>query len=127
MQVDAPVCGCVRSTPVRAGPRSEQTPLSLAVVDVLNSRLETSPIKSVHGLAKAVATISRSQLYLLLRGQAVIDLAELFAICEALRVRPRQVMAEAEDRVDRSGRGLGVAAYDESHPIENEQGVAEEA
>jgi hypothetical protein len=112
---------------VRAGPRSEQTPLSLAVVDVLNSRLESSPIKSVHGLAKVVSTISRSQLYLLLRGQAVIDLAELFAICEALRVRPRQVMAEAEDRVGTAGRRIGVAAYDEAHPIESEQGVADEA
>jgi hypothetical protein len=36
-------------------------------------------------------------------------------------------MAEAEDRVGAAGRRIGVAAYDESHPIESEQGVAEEA
>ena len=101
--------------------------MSLAVVDVLNRRLAQSPHRSVHGLAKAVPTVSRSQLYLLLRGQAVIDLAELFAICEALRVRPRRVMAEAEDRVGAAGLGLDVAAYDEAHPIESEQGVSEEA
>jgi hypothetical protein len=110
---------------VRAGPRSEQTPLSLAVVDVLNSHLASSPVRSVHGLAKAIPTISRSQLYLLLRGQAVIDLAELFAICEALRIRPREVMGEAEDRV--GDLGLALAAYDEPHPIEAEQGLAENA
>ncbi len=102
-----------------------QTPLTLAVVDVLNRRLARSPIRSVHGLAQAIPTISRSQLYLLLRGQAVIDLAELFAICEALGVRPHQVMSEAEEQA--AGLGLAVAAYDEAHPIESEQGVTEEA
>ncbi len=110
---------------MRAGPRSEQTPLSLAVVDVLNARLADSPVASVHQLAQVVPTVSRSQLYLLMRGQAVMDLAELFAICEALRVRPRQVMAEAEQRV--VDRGLAVAAYDEAHPIEAEQGAPEDA
>lgn len=109
---------------MRAGPRSEQTPLSLAVVDVLNRRLEKSALKSVHGLAKVVPTVSRSQLYLLLRGQAVIDLAELFAICEALGVTPRRVIAEAETL---AGATLGVAAYDEPHAIEAEQGASEEA
>jgi hypothetical protein len=94
------------------------------VVDVLNRRLEASPIKSVHSLAKVVPTISRSQLYLLMRAQAVIDVAEFFAICEALGVTPRQVIAEAEAEV---GSGLAVAAYDEAHPIEEEQGGAEEA
>jgi hypothetical protein len=93
------------------------------VIDVLNRHLEASPVRSVHGLAKVVPTVSRSQLYLLLRGQAVIDVAELFAICEALGVTPRQVIAEAEATVR---PGLGVAAYDESHPIEDEQGVPEE-
>ena len=90
---------------MRAGPRSQQTPLSLAVVDVLNRRLEKSSLRSVHGLAKVVPTVSRSQLYLLLRGQAVIDLAELFAICEALGVTPRQVIAEAE-KAPRAAAGL---------------------
>ncbi len=108
---------------MRAGPRSEQTPLSLAVVDVLNRRLEKSSLRSVHGLAKVVPTVSRSQLYLLLRGQAVIDLAELFAICEALGVTPRQVIAEAE-RI--AAPASGVAAYDEPHAIEDEQGAPEE-
>jgi hypothetical protein len=98
--------------------------LSLAVIDVLNRRLEGSPVRSVHGLAKVVPTISRSQLYLLLRGQAVIDVAELFAICEALGVTPRQVIAEAEAEV---GPGLAVAAYDEPHAIEEEQDASEEA
>lgn len=127
VQEDAPVGRCVRSTSVRAGPRSEQTPLTLAVVDVLNDRLARSPVRSVHGLAKVVPTISRSQLYLLLRGQAVIDVAELFAICQALGVRPRRVMAEAEDRAGSGAPELAVAAYDETHPIEAEQGVPEEA
>jgi len=104
---------------VRAGPRSQQTPLSLAVIEVLNRRVARSPHRSVHGLAKAVPTVSRSQLYLLLRGQAVIDLAELFAVCEALEVRPRQVLAEAEELA--GGAGLTLAAYDEPHPIEVEQ------
>jgi DNA-binding Xre family transcriptional regulator len=109
---------------VRAGPRSQQTPLSLAVVEVLNRRLEESPLRSVHGLAKVVTSVSRSQLYLLLRGHAVIDLAELFAICEALEVTPRQVIADAEVVV---APARGVAAYDEPHTIEDEQGVPEEA
>jgi DNA-binding Xre family transcriptional regulator len=109
---------------VRAGPRSQQTPLTLAVVEVLNRRLGGSPHRSVHGLAKAVPTISRSQLYLLLRGQAVIDLAELVAICDALEVRPRQVVGEAEDLA--GGKRLALAAYEEPHPIESEQDVAEE-
>jgi hypothetical protein len=68
--------------------------------------------------------VSRSQLYLLLRGQAVIDLAELFAVCEALQVRPRQVVAEAEQLAGRNG--LGVAAYDEPYSIEAEHGNPEE-
>jgi transcriptional regulator with XRE-family HTH domain len=93
------------------------------VVDVLNRRLEKSSLRSVHGLAKAVPTVSRSQLYLLLRGHAVIDLAELFAICEALRVTPGQVIAEAQAL---AGRSAGIAAYDESHPIEDEQGIPDE-
>ena len=97
----------------------------MAVVEVLNARLARSPHGSVHGLAKAVPTISRSQLYLLLRGQAVIDLAELFAVCEALEVEPHRVLAEAEEIAGPSR--LGVAAYDETHPIDNEQGVPEEA
>lgn len=109
---------------MRAGPRSQQTPLTLAVVDVLNRRLARSRHRSVHGLAKAVPSVSRSQLYLLLRGQAVIDLAELFAVCEALEVRPRQVVTEAEELA--RGGHLSVAAYDEPHPIEAEQGVSEE-
>lgn len=97
--------------------------MSLAVVDVLNRHLAKSRFRSVHGLAKAVPTVSRSQLYLLLRGQAVIDLAELFAICSALGVPPRQVLAEAETD---AGSAAAVAAYDESHPIEDEQGAPEE-
>ena len=116
------VCECVRSATVRAGPRSEQTPLSLAVIEVLNRHLEDSPIHSVHGLSQAVPTVSRSQLYLLMRGQAVIDVAELFAVCEALGVTPRQVIAEAEATV---ARGTGVAAYDEPHAIEDEQAAPE--
>ena len=116
---------------VRDGPRSEQTPLSLAVVDALNHHLETSPLRSVHGLSKAVPTVSRSQLYLLMRGQSVIDVAELFAICDALGVSPRQVLAEAEAAVDErpvAGRRRvgGVAAYDETHAIEEEQEHPEE-
>ena len=117
------VCGCVRSTPVRAGPRSQQTPLSLAVIAVLNRHLEKSPLRSVHGLAQAVPTVSRSQLYLLMRGQAVIDVAELFAICEVLEVTPQQVIREAEDVV---GGPSQVAAYDAAHRIEDEQGASEE-
>jgi hypothetical protein len=97
--------------------------LSLAVIDVLNRHIEASEVRSVHGLAKVVPTVSRSQLYLLMRGQAVIDVAELFAICEALGVTPRQVIAEAEARV---GRTREVAAYDETHAIADEQGVPEE-
>ena len=117
------VRGCVRSCPVRAGPRSQQTPLSLAVIEVLNHRLERSPFRSVHGLSKAVPTVSRSQLYLLMRAQTVIDLAELFAVCEALGVTPRRVIAEAEASV---GRRRAVAAYDEPHAIEDEQGAPED-
>jgi hypothetical protein len=108
---------------VRAGPRSEQTTLTLAVVDVLNRRLRASSYRSVHGLAKSVPTVSRSQLYLLLRGQAVIDLAELFAVCQALQVRPRQVIAEAEELA--GGANAALAAYDDRHPIAAEQGVPE--
>jgi hypothetical protein len=93
------------------------------VVDVLNRRLEKSSLRSVHALAKAVPTVSRSQLYLLLRGQAVIDLAELFAICEALGVSPRRVIAEAEAV---AGPAAGIAAYDEPHAIEDEQDGREE-
>ena len=54
----------------------------------------------------------------------MIDLAELFAVCEALGVRPRQVMGEAEESVGH--QVLAVAAYDELHSIEAEQGIAEE-
>jgi transcriptional regulator with XRE-family HTH domain len=91
----------------------------------LNRRLEASAMRSVYGLAKAVPTVSRSQLYLLLRGQSVIDVAELFAICEALGVKPRQVMTEAQALVEPSA-WPSVAAYDESHGIEDEQGAPEE-
>jgi transcriptional regulator with XRE-family HTH domain len=111
---------------VRVGPRSQQTPLSLGVIDVLNDRLERSSLRSVGGLSKAVPTVSRSQLYLLMRGQAVIDVAELFAICEALGVTPGQVIAEAETRVRRVGRGRQAAAYDEAHDIEDEQAAPEQ-
>ena len=97
--------------------------MSLAVVDVLNRHVAQSPFRSVHGLAKAVPTVSRSQLYLLLRGQAVIDVAELFAVCEALGLTPLQVIAEAEAAV---GDTSAVAAYDEAHPIEDEQGTNDE-
>ena len=107
---------------MRAGPRSLQTPLSLAVIDVLNRHLEKSDLRSVHGLAQAVPTVSRSQLYLLMRGEAVIDVAELFAVCEALGLTPLQVIAEAEDLV---GNASAVAAY-EGHPIEDEQGTTDE-
>jgi hypothetical protein len=104
--------------------------LSLAVIDALNRHLAASSLRSVHGLAKVVPTVSRSQLYLLLRGQAVIDVAELFAICDALAVTPRQVLEEAEGAVGHGagggGAGLGVAAYDEPHAIETEQGAPEE-
>ena len=106
---------------MRAGPRSEQTALSLAVVEVLNRHLHASPLRSVHGLAKAVPSVSRSQLYLLLRGEAVIDLAELFAVCDALEISPRAVIAEAEAALAPS-----IAAYDEFHAIEEEQGAPEE-
>lgn len=99
-----------------------QTPLSLAVVEVLNRHLEQSAYHSVHGLAKAIPSVSRSQLYLLLRGQAVIDLAELFLICEALEVTPRQVIAEAERA---TAAGSRVAAHEEGHDIEDEQGQRE--
>ena len=108
---------------MRAGPRSQQTPLSLAVIDVLNRHLEDSELRSVHGLAQAVPTVSRSQLYLLMRGQAVIDVAELFAVCEALGLTPLQVIAEAEAEM---GDASAVAAYDDSHPIEDEQGATDE-
>ena len=94
------------------------------MVDVLNRHLAQSPFRSVHGLAKAVPTVSRSQLYLLLRGQAVIDLAELFAICEALRVSAAS--GARGGRGGRGERGSGMAAYDEPHPIEDEQGAPEE-
>lgn len=96
------------------------------MVDVLNRHLARSRFRSVHGLAKGVPSVSRSQLYLLLRGQAVIDLAELFAICAALQVSARQVLAEAEAAVG-DLRTVGVAAYDEPHAIEDEQGQPEEA
>jgi transcriptional regulator with XRE-family HTH domain len=98
--------------------------LSLGVIDVLNHRLERSPLRSVSGLSKAVPTVSRSQLYLLMQGRAVIDVAELFAICEALGVTPGQVIAEAEARVGRGGQV--VAAYEEAHDIEDEQGAPEQ-
>ena len=68
--------------------------------------------------------MSRSQLYLLMRGQAVIDVAELFAVCEALGLTPLQVIGEAEAIV--RGGSSQVAAYDEAHPIEAEQGAPEE-
>jgi hypothetical protein len=96
---------------------------------VLNHHLASSPIRSVHGLAKAVPTVSRSQLYLLLRGHAVIDVAELFAVCDALGVRPRDVVGQAEDLV--AGQALArrrpsVAAYDDPHPIDVEQDVPDQ-
>jgi hypothetical protein len=100
-----------------------QTPLSLAVIEVVNRRLGESGLGSVHGLSKVVPSVSRSQLYLLLRGEAVIDLAELFAICEALGVTPGQVIAEAEASVAGT---TAVAAYDEAHPIDAEQADPEE-
>jgi transcriptional regulator with XRE-family HTH domain len=101
-----------------------QTPLSLAVIDVVNRRLAESELGSVHGLAKVVPSVSRSQLYLLLRGEAVIDLAELFAVCEALGVTPREVIAEAEAMLD---HGVdSVAAYDDTHDIEDEQAGTDE-
>ncbi len=93
------------------------------MIDVLHQRLERSPLGSVHGLSRAVPTVSRSQLYLLMRGQAVIDVAELFAVCEALGVTPGQVIAEAEARV---GQRRVVAAYEEPHDIEDEQSAREE-
>jgi hypothetical protein len=100
-----------------------QTPLSLAVIDVLNRHLEKSHLRSVHGLAQVVPTVSRSQLYLLMRGEAVIDVAELFAVCEALGLTPLQVIAEAEAVVVGAS---AVAAYDEAHTIEDEQGTTDE-
>jgi hypothetical protein len=112
---------------VRAGPRSQQTPLSLAVIDVVNRYLEASPLGSVHGLAKVVPTVSRSQLYLLMNGESVIDVAELFAICAALDVKPHQVIAEAEAAVaSPQVGGDEVAAYEEPHVIEEEQAAPEE-
>ena len=95
------------------GPRESRTPLrtapvNLAVVDVLNRRVAQSPFRSVHGLAKALPDGVAQPLYLLLRGRAIINLAELFAICEALRVPPRQVLAEAESRRGERGWGGGV-------------------
>jgi hypothetical protein len=108
---------------VRAGPRSQQTPLSLAVIDVLDRHLQASEIGSIHMLAKAVPTVSRSQLYVLFRAQSVIDVAELFAICEALGVTPQQVIGEAEAEL---AAARPVAAYDERHPIEDEQALPEE-
>jgi hypothetical protein len=53
-----------------------------------------------------------------------MDVAELFAICAALGVRPHVVLREAEAAV---ARPLDVAAYDETHAIEDEQVAAEEA
>jgi hypothetical protein len=94
------------------------------VVDVLDRHLQASTIGSVHMLAKVVPTVSRSQLYVLFRGQTVIDVAELFAICEALGVTPQQVIGEAEAEVATTSRP--VAAYEEAHPIEDEQVGPEE-
>jgi hypothetical protein len=94
------------------------------VIDVLDRHLQASTIGSVHMLAKVVPTVSRSQLYVLFRGQTVIDVAELFAICEALGVTPQQVIGEAEAEV--AAETHQVAAYEEPHPIEDEQAVPEE-
>ncbi len=98
------------------------------MIGVLNRRLEQSPLKSVHGLAKVVPTISRSQLYLLMRGQAVIDVAELFAICDALEITAREVITEAEYEVAARRRAASpeaVAAYDDGRSIEDEQGPSD--
>jgi hypothetical protein len=84
------------------------------VIDVLNHRLKASPIGTVHSLAKVVPTITRSQLYRLLGGHGVIDMAEFFAICVALGVSPQQVIGEA-DRVSSVGApGPEVAGEDEA-------------
>jgi len=92
------------------------------VIDALNRRLESSPLRSVHGLSKALPAVSRSQLYLLLRGQAVIDLAEFFAICGVLELRPHEVLAEAEAEVAAQVAAQAkIAAYDEPTTIEEEQ------
>jgi transcriptional regulator with XRE-family HTH domain len=80
---------------VRDGRRSEHTPLSKAVVTVINAYLKAKGW-SVHRLSQKVETVSRSQLYLLLNGDAVMDVAELFAICEALGVKPAEVIGLAE-------------------------------
>lgn len=81
---------------MRQGPRSEPTPLTRAVVAILNHTRDEQGV-SVHALAKAVAgRVSRSQLYDLLDGRRMIDLAELFAICDALGISATDVLDEAQ-------------------------------
>ena len=53
-------------------------------------------VSSVHALAKLTPSVSRSQMYLLFRNEAVMDLAELDAIAEALEVMPSEVFKVAE-------------------------------
>lgn len=81
---------------MRDGRRSEPSALTRAVVANINKRLRESPLRSVHGLSKAVPSVSRSQLYLLLNSEAVMDMAELYAICQALGVSVVEVVGEAE-------------------------------
>lgn len=82
---------------MRQGPRSRPTPLTRAVVTILNKRMADSDTPTKHRLAgKLEGRISRSQLYKIMDGEAIADLAELEAICEALGIDERRVYYEAQ-------------------------------
>lgn len=81
---------------VREGKRSEHTKFTRAVQMELAIAIEQSPVRSIYGLSKEVS-ISRSQLYLLLTGDAVIDLADLEQICAALKIDASAVIERAEN------------------------------
>jgi hypothetical protein len=66
------------------------------VVEILNDRM-TAMGASRHWLAKQVeGRVSRSQLYDILSGKRIMDLAEMAAICEVLELTPSQVLVEAQ-------------------------------
>jgi hypothetical protein len=84
---------------VREGRRSEHTDFTRAVQIQLYGALKESKLHSVNGLSKAVPQISRSQLYLLLTGDAVLDVADMELICGALGIDPSEIIRLAEDTV----------------------------
>lgn len=84
---------------VREGPRSEHTDFTRAVQAVIKARLKDSPVRTINALAGRVP-ISRSQLYLLIDGDSVFDMADLELICVAIGADPADVIRDAEQDDD---------------------------